>query len=415
MKKFLTGAVIFLLMSAAAYAGGYRIALQGQKQLAMGHTGVAVINSSELAFFNPAGLTFLEDSFTSSVGMNLVYSNIVFQNERYGWYTESESPVSTPFNAYASFKINEWASVGMAVYTPYGSSVEYPTNWEGSHLINEISLAAIFFQPTLSVKLTDKLSIGGGAILVSGSVDFTRNLDRSTTNVEGERLGVNINQSGITAWGYNLGLMFRPTTAFTLGVNYRSEIIVDAEEGEADFRNIPSNLQGQFSDGTFNASLPLPAELTFGASYQVNEKWLLAVDINRVFWDVYQSLDVEFSNGLVSENPRNYKNSTSYRFGMQYKANERFTLRGGYYFDESPIQSRYFAPETPRNDSNNFTGGLTFNLSEHFAIDASFLYIHFDEVNESYDFYQENGQNVSFGGTYKNNAFIPGLGVTYRL
>jgi long-chain fatty acid transport protein len=60
-----------------------------------------------------------------------------------------------------------------------------------------------------------------------------------------------------------------------------------------------------------------------------------------------------------------------------------------------------------------FTGGFTFQLSNRFALDASFLYIHFDEVDESYDYYQENGQNVPFGGTYKNNAFVPGLGITY--
>ena len=90
-----------------------------------------------------------------------------------------------------------------------------------------------------------------------------------------------------------------------------------------------------------------------------------------------------------------------------------FTLRAGYYFDETPVRDGYFAPETPRNDSDNFTGGFTFQLSNRFALDASFLYIHFDEVDESYDYYQENGQNVPFGGTYKNNAFVPGLGITY--
>src|SRR5690606_4418595 len=96
-----------------------------------------------------------------------------------------------------------------------------------------------------------------------------------------------------------------------------------------------------------------------------------------------------------------------------YNATPRLVLRGGYYFDESPVQSGYFAPETPRNDSNNFTGGFSFKLSDRFTIDASFLYIHFDEVEESYDHYQENGQNISFGGLYKNNGFVPGLGITY--
>ncbi|WP_335965660.1 OmpP1/FadL family transporter [Galbibacter sp. PAP.153] len=412
MKK-LTLLAMVLLISAISYAGGYRIALQGQKQLAMGHTGVAVINSSELVFFNPAGLTYLDKKFTVSLGANAVFANISFQNEQYGWHTEDNNSVSTPFNVYAAYKINDWASVGLGVYTPYGSSVEYPTDWEGSHLINDISLSAIFFQPTLSIKLHDKLSIGGGPIFATGSVNFNRNIDRSTTDVNGNRSNVTIDDSGITAWGYNIGMMFRPTEKFTLGVDYRSKIDMNAEDGDADFQNLPSAVAGQYQGVAFDASLPLPAELSVGASYTINEKWLVAFDYNRVYWNAYQALDVIFSNGTESLNPRNYKNSSVYRLGVQYKATPRFILRGGYYFDESPVRSGYFAPETPRNDSNNFTGGFTFKISDRFALDASFLYVHFDEVDESYNYYQEDGQNVPFGGTYKNNAFVPGLGITY--
>ena len=92
-----------------------------------------------------------------------------------------------------------------------------------------------------------------------------------------------------------------------------------------------------------------------------------------------------------------------------------FTLRAGYYFDESPVQAGRFAPETPRNDSNGYTAGLTFNVGSRFEVDASFLYLHFKEIDASYDAYTENGQAVPFGGTYKSNVFAPGLGITYKL
>ncbi len=415
MKKLLSFVVIALAVT-ATYAGGYRVALQGQKQLAMGHTGVAVINSSELVFFNPAGLSFLDQKFTASVGANVIFSNIRFQNEQFGWSTDADNPVATPFSAYAAYKINDYLSAGIGVYTPYGSGVEYPADWEGSHLINTIDLAAIFVQPTISVKINDKLSVGGGPVLALGSVNFNRNLDRSTTNTNGDRTNVTIDDGGITAWGYNIGLMFRPSEKWTVGINYRSKIIMEVQDGEAVFSNIPSTAPGSFDNVTFNAELPLPAELTVGIAYQINEKWLVAFDYNRAFWDVYESLDVRFSNGLESLNPRNYKNSSNYRFGVQYKANDKFTFRGGYYFDGSPVQQGYFAPETPRPDSDNFTGGLTYHVTDRFAIDASFLFIHFDEVDGFYDFYEEptgSGNFPSFGGTYKNNAFIPGLGVSY--
>ncbi|MBC9797958.1 OmpP1/FadL family transporter [Sinomicrobium weinanense] len=412
MKKTYILAVA-VLITTFSYAGGYRVALQGQKQLAMGHAGVAVINSAESVFFNPGGIAFLDKKITISVGVSPVFANISFQNSEFGWSTEADNPVATPFNVYAAYKINDWMSAGIGVYTPYGSGVEYPGDWEGSHLVNKIELSSIYIQPTFSFKINDKLSIGGGPIIAIGSVNFNRNINRSMSNAAGERANVTIDDSGVTAWGYSLGMAFRPTDKLTLGLTYKSEMKMKAKNGEAEFRNLPGTAPGNFDNVTFNATLPLPAELAVGASYMINDKWLVAFDYNRVYWDAYESLDVYFSNGQASHNPRNYKNSSVYRFGLQYIASGRFTLRGGYYYDESPVQAGYFAPETPRNDSNNFTGGLTFNISERFAIDAAFLFVHFDEVDASYDHYQENGQNVSFGGTYKNNAFVPSLGVSY--
>ena len=417
MKKllFLT---LFGLVSALTYAGGYRVSLQGQRALAMGHTGVAVVNNAELAFFNPAGLVYLEDKINVAVGVSAVFSDVVWQNSEFGEMARTDSPVGTPFYAYFSYKLNEKLSLGLAAYTPYGSSVEWPTDWAGSHLVNNIELAAIYVQALASYKITDNLSVGGGPIYVSGSVNFNRNLSRTLTDIEGNRSNVTLDASGVSAFGWSAGAMWSPIDSLRIGVNYRSEILVEAEGGDADFENIPNSPLTPFSDTQFDATLPLPAELTIGASYQLNEKWLFAFDYNRTFWDVYESLDVDFKNQpneRDSKNPRNYKDASIYRFGLQYTANEMFTLRGGYYYDGTPLESGYYAPETPRNSSNNFTAGLSINVNDKLAVDLAFLYSRFDEIDESYDYYNEFGVSVPFEGTYKSSAFTPGLGVTYKL
>lgn len=416
MKKllFLT---LFGLAAAMTYAGGYRVGLQGQRRLAMGHTGVAVVDNAELAFFNPAGLVYLEDRINVSFGASAVFSDVVWQNEEFGQMARTDSPVGTPFYAYVSYKASDWLTLGLAAYTPYGSSVEWPTDWSGSHLVNNIDLQAIYIQALASVKISDKLSVGGGPIYVNGAVNFNRNLNRTLSDIDGNRANVTVDASGVHAWGWSLGAMFNPTDKLRIGANYRSEIIVEAEEGHADFSNVPDSPLTPFNDTRFDASLPLPAELSIGASYEISDKWLVAFDYNRAFWDVYQSLDIDFQDPAVpdSENPRNYKDANTYRFGAQYIANEMFTLRAGYYFDESPVQSGYFAPETPRNDAHGFTAGLSVNITEKLSIDASFLYNRFKEVSESYDYYMENGQNVPFEGTYKTVAFVPGLGVTFKI
>jgi long-chain fatty acid transport protein len=404
------------LMSAMAYAGGYRVSTQSNKQLAMGHTGVAVVNSADILFFNPAGLVHLENKFNLSVGGFGVVSQVQYQNTEFGTFSETDSPAGTPIYLYASYALSDDLAVGLGIYTPYGSNVTWPTDWQGSHLVNEIELSAIFIQPTISYQLFDSVSIGGGPILAIGGVSFNRNANRTLTDEQGDRSNIAIEDSGVTGIGWTAGLMFTPTDRFTFGVNYRSLINIDSKEGEATFTNFPNSNLSPFRDGTsgFTATLPLPAELTIGASYKW-DKLLLAFDYNRAFWSEYESLDLVFENGVQSINPRNYKDANTYRFGAQYEATEKLTIRAGYYFDESPVQSGFFAPETPRGDSNNYTFGLSYQLNPKFALDASFLYLKFNEVNESYNGYLEGGVSAPFAGAYQSRAFVAGIGLTYSM
>ncbi|QNJ97865.1 OmpP1/FadL family transporter [Constantimarinum furrinae] len=416
MKKVVL-LVVITLITAVTYAGGYRVSLQGNKSLAMGHTGVAVVNSTESVFFNPAGLVYLENKFSVTGGAFGVFSNVTYQNESTGESAVTDSPVGTPLYLYAAYQATDWLAFGLGVYTPYGSTVEYEDDWAGSHLVNNIDLQAIFIQPTVSIKLSEHFSVGGGPIYVTGSVNFNRNLNRTLSDLDGNRSEVTLDATGVSEWGWTVGAMFSPTENFRIGANYRSQIRLNAEDGDADFENVPNSPLVPFADTTFDAQLPLPAEMTVGLSYQFCDKWLFAFDYNRAFWDIYESLDIDFADENIPDsfNARNYKNASTYRFGLQYEATSMFTLRAGYYFDESPVQEGFFAPETPRNDSNGYTAGLTVNLSERFQIDASFLYLHFKEVEASYDAYFENGVAVPFGGRYKSNAFVPGLGVTYKM
>ena len=427
MKKVLS-VVTLLLLNTMVYAGGYRVSLQGNRALAMGHTGVAVVNSAELAFFNPAGLIHLEKKLNISAGGFGVLSDVAYQNTTLGTSAETDSSVGTPIYLYASYRLSEVFALGLAVYTPYGSEVSYPTDWAGSHLVNSIDLESIYVQPLFSWEIAkDRFSIGGGPILAIGSVHFNRNLSRSAVDIEGNRSNVTIDASGITEFGFSVGALLHldDYDKWKLGANYRSKIDVGVApgDGEAVFSNLPESVLAPIDNGTFDftASLPLPAEWTLGVSFEPNEKWLFALDFNFAEWSAYESLDLEFLNpdgsvALESINPRNYRDAITVRMGAQHSITDKLDLRVGYYFDESPVQKGFFAPETPRNDSNGFTTGFSYNINEKVAIDASFLYLSFEEVNASYDFFLEtDGTPAPFSGTYKSSAVSVGLGVSYKL
>jgi long-chain fatty acid transport protein len=144
MRKLLSLSLL-TLTTATMFAGGYRVGIQGQKQLAMGHTGVAVVNSAETAFFNPAGMSFLEGKFNLSVGASALFSKTRFQNSQYGYKASSDN-LGTPFEIYATYKINNWLTAGLAVYTPYGSKVAWDQDWQGAYLVNNIDLKAIYIR-----------------------------------------------------------------------------------------------------------------------------------------------------------------------------------------------------------------------------------------------------------------------------
>lgn len=424
IKKLVLAGSIYC-MATVVTAGGYRVAIQGQQQMGMGHTGVAASSSAETVFFNPAGMSFLDSKYSASAGLTGLKTETQYKNDADNSYAETDNALGTPIGLYSAYNTGEGLAYGFGIYTPYGNNVSWETDWAGSHLVNNIDLKAIFFQPSLSYQVNEKFSLGGGIIYALGSVEFNRNLSPTLANAAGDRANVTIEESNVGAWGYTLGAMMKPNDQLSLGINYRSLIDIEAEGGEANFENIPAGiLQAVFVDTTFDATLPLPAELTIGASYDFNEKLTVAFDINRAFWSEYESLDIAFGSNdprtgqpLASINPRNYKDANTYRLGAAYKFNDKLTVRGGMYFDESPVRDGYFAPETPRNDSIGITAGMSYQFTERLAMDASLLFLTFDEVDNSYDYYTDplSGSTTSFGGTYDSGAIAGGIGISYRL
>ena len=407
--------IISSCLASTAMAGGYRVALQGQKALAMGHTGVAMSDSSEVVFFNPAGMTQLEADTDYTGGITLLNGETIYQNDQTNASAKTDNPLGTPIDGYMAKRISSDMSWGLGVYTPYGNTVTWETDWEGSHLVNSIELKTIFIQPTIAYQINEKYSVGFGLAYVNGLVDFNRNLSTSLADANGDRSNVTIEASGITAFGYNMGIMAKLNEKLTLGASYRSEITLEARGDSADFENIPTALQSTFPDTTFDADLLLPAELTLGLAYEYSDKTILAFDINRTYWGAYDALTVVFFNGAgTSVNPRNYKDANIYRFGVQHQLDDTWVLRGGIYFDQSPVRDGYFAPETPRNDSIGYTAGASFKYSTNIEFDVSLLILTFDEITNSYDYYQEFGTTIPFEGTYDSSVISIGFGLSYR-
>jgi len=101
MKRIILITVSMCLAS-SAFAGGYRVALQGQKATGMGHTGVAMTESSEVVFFNPAGMSFLQADIDMTAGVTLIDSEAIYQNELTNASAKTDNAIVTPVRFYVS-------------------------------------------------------------------------------------------------------------------------------------------------------------------------------------------------------------------------------------------------------------------------------------------------------------------------
>jgi long-chain fatty acid transport protein len=188
---------------------------------------------------------------------------------------------------------------------------------------------------------------------------------------------------------------------------------MDVTDGDANF-TVPSAgpIAARFPNTKFNAALPLPANTTLGLGYRPTDKLTIAADIQFVEWSAYKSLRFDYQANIngsnFSESPRNYENVFIYRLGAQYAATDNLTVRAGGYYDQSPVQAGYLTPETPDSDAIGVSAGLSYRVSDHFNVDASFLYLNRKQRTDA--------ANLSGGiaGTYKSVGYVPGIGVSYN-
>ena len=412
MRKLLFTSILMLSLS-MVFAGGYRVALQGQRMLGMAHAGLSVFENPETAFFNPAGISFLKDKFAVSFGVSGIMSNVKFQNELYNWQAQTDNPLGTPFYLYLTYQAEDNVSIGLAVYTPFGSSSVW-NKWAGSQIVRDISMKVIYIQPSIAYKFSDMFSASASFIMAYGNISYSKDINRYLTGDNGEKTYADLSSGWVGAAGYAFSLAFKPTDKVSMGLNYRSKIILDAKEGVANFENVPAILSNQLTTTAFSAQLPMPAELGVGISVKPTDKLLLAFDYNYTYWSVYKQLKISFANGLPdSVSDKDWKNSNTFRLGAEYKLNDKMAVRAGYYFDQSPLPETRFSPETPSIDSDNFTVGFGYQMNK-LSLDFSILY-HKSKERTDYTWVRGEGSAYRFGGTYIANAIIPGFGLTYKI
>ncbi len=420
MKKTLTviaaSLLVLCLNATTVLAGGYQLNLLGQRQIAMGHTGVGMPLDIATISMNPGGLATIDHNAI------LLGSSATFISTHYrapapsSYVAKTDSPMRTPFSIYASYVTPvENLRAGIGIYTPYGNALRWEEGWKYRFLMQEISLTATFVQPTLSYRIGDRIGIGAGFIFAYGAVNVKRDLpvdaqDGVTPMVELD--------GTTTAFGYNVGIHGKITDQISFGAAYRSQIDMEMSGGDADF-TVPVSLSGTFPAGNrFDAALPLPAVLSFGLGFRATENLRLNADANLTFWSAYENLSFEFEQNpetLNSVGLRNFNDRWIFRIGGEFDATDRLQLRLGGYYDPSPVDEGYITPETPDVDRIGISGGFGYAFTPQTEINASVLLVLSSPREQTAQDAMEAG---TFGtvpvGEFVTRAWIPGISISHR-
>jgi len=395
------------LMPNVSYSQGFQVNFQGQKQQAMGCAGTALQTDGASLFFNPGASAFAKEN-SVNVATTPIFANVMYIDSATNDVYRTENPVGTPFSAYGLFQLKEDGKLklGIAAYTPFGSTVQWEKNWIGRFAITRLELKAIFIQPTISYRISDKIGVGAGFIYSTGNVNLQKDIPvqfEDGTFAKAELAGK------AQGFGYNLGVQINATEKFGIGLNFRSKVQMSLNDGEATF-TVPEGLDPNFPDGKFVGGLPLPQVTTLGLSYKLDDKWAFVLDINHVGWKAYDTLAFDYETNTTSlldtKSARDYKNIVAFRAGASYKVMKNLEVRFGGGYGLTPVQDGYVTPETPDGNRAYGTFGLGYEIGEHFAIDASCYYTQITRADIN--------KETNLSGTFTTKAIAAGIGFIYK-
>jgi long-chain fatty acid transport protein len=403
MKKTLSVLALASIFTAgSAMASGWRIPEQSVDSTAKSGANVASSTRADTAYYNPANMNWLDNTWHLQANATWIYlAPIDYTDARNPFFNgESESEnflVPTGFAVSPSYG---GARFGLAIVAPYGLSKQWKDPYPKA-VAEEFSLEVIEVNPTISYGLGDMVAIGGGVRMLYA--DATVRSDAS-----GLGMPLSRNMEGDTVeWGWNAALAIKPNEKLNISATYRSNVDLDFED-KADL-----NLMGNFVTLDAEVSVPAPAALAISAAYDVVDNFTVELTWERTFWSEYETLDFDFfppipGNPFESPQPRNWDDVNAYRLGLTWKLNDRYTLLGGFGYDENPAPTENVGFELPDSDAWLYSAGLQYKVNDNMEIGVAALY----------DYKEERTVEVlptdRVYGKFKNaSAFLLTFGLNY--
>jgi long-chain fatty acid transport protein len=167
------------------------------------------------------------------------------------------------------------------------------------------------------------------------------------------------------------------------------------------------------SNGGVTADIEVPSISNISFYSRINPKWDVMADVQFTNWSTIQNLTfVRTTGAVLSSTPENFKDVWRVSAGASYYLDDKWKLRGGIAWDQSPVQDAERTPRLP--DSNRFwlATGAQYAWSKDLKFDLGIAYIWTDTAQSN----QNEGNTAQYGlikGTYDTSVLIVGGQVAY--
>jgi len=404
MGRMVKGLALSVVASSVVMAGGWKIPEQSLNSMSLGAAYVAHTTGADTNYHNPANMAFMDESKSYvEGGLTLAHlpSNVYTLIDPYSGESETED-ILIPFFHYVAPAIGDFRW-GVSMVAPGGLSKRWQSQPQKS-FAEEFTLKIIELNPSMSYKISDDFSVGGGLRLI-----YSEGVVRSSGQVSRDMEGDTIE------FGYNLAMTYKPTSDINLAATYRSNIDLK-EEGSAKLYFEDALMY----DGDASVEVPLPAALNLAISKTWNEQFTLEFNYERTFWSQYEALDFEYGGADLgpltpyfdTPQERNWKDTNTFRLGATIQMNKLTTMMG-FAIDETPAPVETIGFELPDSDAKIFSMGFRYQQTDNLSWGAAFLYDSKDSITVPVGV-NDNPVLANGGGFSEGGAFLTTIGVAYE-
>lgn len=404
MKKIIFGCLA--LFSVASY-GASVDALANSTPAYFGNPAQNATLTTEAAYYNPAGLVHLEDGNYMTMGGQL--SNTTYEMDESGESYKGNDPIGMiPSLAYIHKKGDKafYVNVGGAAGGPtldYEDGVPLLSSLltSGEGTIEGKNAYAMANLGT-AYKLNDKWSVGAGIKYIYA----IRTIDIETTDgsvalgfspADGSYDAERIAQGFGGTFGVNYKASDRLNMAMTYNTKVKLEFETEVTSGSSNLANTinfinnlyPTNALAPLGDGD-KRWRDLPAELKYGASYKMNDKWTVMGGGNYYF---VSEADTDGKDG--------FKNGWDVNIGTEYQVSEKWTLTTGYNYADTGATDETFNDTEFALNSNIYTVGAKFQQNP--SLEWTFGVMYADYIDHEVD-----------GVKYSKNIIAYAVGASYK-